>query len=436
MRLGELLTEAGVVSADQIDHAVAAQHGTPVRLGTILIRHGVVDPDVVAAALGKQKGVPAARRAHFENMDRSAAAKVDPAIARHVRAVPLGVSTKGSQVLVVAMADPDDIAAIDELQFASGMRVRPVAAPMYFIGQCLDQLYPEPEPKPEPVPSPEPEPKAQPQPAHDPFAPAPALLDPIPLANPSQAAKPATPTLAPETGPGAFPAGEPTSSAPSTAFQGTSESVYTIAGVAIALAGVLAFAIAVKSKGCVPDGSKGMDGNHYITHLGLEVQFPEEGGWKYMNRKNDSRSQFGITVKGSYFYRGGTSNDPDLALVVGLMDAGGRLPDPIPDQAFQRMLDGARQNMRTFGNEEMTLRAGQCEVVHLRTPQTGLCTGTATYKGSRRNLALYLWADSGQLIIAIVLTRDPLDEVRAEYEAIVGSIHVPRGDTADEPEDE
>jgi len=124
-----------------IDKALRSQGGLGGRLGTNLIELGVVDPDTVANALARQKGVPAARRKHFEQVDKSILNLLPKHLAERHSAIPLGVTQKFGQELVVAFMDPDDISAVDEVGFASSMRVRPSVAPEYYMIHYLDRLY-------------------------------------------------------------------------------------------------------------------------------------------------------------------------------------------------------------------------------------------------------------------------------------------------------
>jgi len=116
--LGDLLLAAGVVKRVQLDAALAEQRSCRERLGVLLVRSGV-DPEQVARALADQLRLPYA--APPLAPEAAALRLVDAALATRRRVVPLHT---GERSLTVAMADPLDAAAVDDLQFQTGRRVR------------------------------------------------------------------------------------------------------------------------------------------------------------------------------------------------------------------------------------------------------------------------------------------------------------------------
>jgi type IV pilus assembly protein PilB len=120
--LGQLLLVRGAIGADMLASALEEQRRTRERLGEVLVRWGV-DPEVVARALADQL-----RLGYAEPPIRpepAALALVDSALAARLRVVPLALSERG---LRVAMADPLDANALDDLQFRTGKRVEPLVA--------------------------------------------------------------------------------------------------------------------------------------------------------------------------------------------------------------------------------------------------------------------------------------------------------------------
>lgn len=141
MQLGEILKHSGVVTDQQLATALQYQRSHRERLGSALIKLGFADNDAVATALATQKDVSAARAKHFARIDAATVGLMDRRIAARLHAVPLGIATKQYKELVVALRDPDDIAAIDEIAFATGYRVRPVAAPELIIDEAIESHY-------------------------------------------------------------------------------------------------------------------------------------------------------------------------------------------------------------------------------------------------------------------------------------------------------
>jgi type IV pilus assembly protein PilB len=129
--LGQLLLAGQHITEDQLGQALRQQRSSRERLGAILIRQGLA-PRCVAQALAQQL------RLSFVDPplrpDASALQLVDRATAVRLRVVPLSVREK---LLRVAMADPLDVAAVDDLQFRTGKRVEPVVAEAAAIESAL-----------------------------------------------------------------------------------------------------------------------------------------------------------------------------------------------------------------------------------------------------------------------------------------------------------
>ncbi|HEY8470632.1 MAG TPA: ATPase, T2SS/T4P/T4SS family, partial [Longimicrobiales bacterium] len=133
--LGQLLLADGVVDAAELAGALEEQRRTRERLGAVLVRRGL-DARHVARALARQL-----RLAYAEPPlapDRAALAAVDRGLAVRLRVLPLAVD---GRTLRVAMADPLDTAAVDDLQFQTGRRVEPVVTTPRAIAEGLAAAY-------------------------------------------------------------------------------------------------------------------------------------------------------------------------------------------------------------------------------------------------------------------------------------------------------
>ncbi|MFW6080000.1 MAG: hypothetical protein ACODAE_10285, partial [Gemmatimonadota bacterium] len=133
--LGRLLVDAGEIDDRELAEALLEQRGTRERLGEILVRRGV-SPDAVARALAKQLRLPYAAAPLEPEPD--ALARVDRSLAVRVRAVPLRVTGRG---LRIAVADPLDAAAIDDLRFQTGGRIEPAVAAPAAVDRALAEAY-------------------------------------------------------------------------------------------------------------------------------------------------------------------------------------------------------------------------------------------------------------------------------------------------------
>jgi type IV pilus assembly protein PilB len=134
--LGQLLRETGAVTAEALEKALEAQKGSGVRIGDVLVRMGATDEESVSRALAIQLGLPFG--APPLQPEPEAVAMVRRELARAHRVVPLKVSAR---TLVLAMADPLDLAAVDDLRFQTGRRVDAVVATATAVSEALDLAY-------------------------------------------------------------------------------------------------------------------------------------------------------------------------------------------------------------------------------------------------------------------------------------------------------
>ncbi|MDI6900511.1 MAG: ATPase, T2SS/T4P/T4SS family [Anaerosomatales bacterium] len=123
-RLGELLVAAGLVTRAQLDHALQVQVAEGGKLGQILVRQLIVDEDDIARTLAEQKGLDHVSLTTYP-VDREATSRIPERIARRNLVIPIGYED-GS--LVLAMADPLDVEAIDDVKVSTGLGVIPVVA--------------------------------------------------------------------------------------------------------------------------------------------------------------------------------------------------------------------------------------------------------------------------------------------------------------------
>src|SRR5262245_4104086 len=129
--LGRLLILGGAITEAELSSALQEQKATRERLGEVLIRRGT-DPERVARALAQQLRLPYAQPPL--RPEPAALKVVNRALATHLKAVPLVVVEKGLRVAVV---DPLDLAALDDLEFQTGKRVQPLVASAAAVQNAL-----------------------------------------------------------------------------------------------------------------------------------------------------------------------------------------------------------------------------------------------------------------------------------------------------------
>ena len=137
-RLGELLLESKRLTPEQLDRAIAEQRRTGQMLGATLLRLGFLAEGELLALLQQQLGLPLVDLEQAA-ADEAALAKIDEAMAKKYLALPLEI--EGRKTLVVAMADPLNVAALEDLRFHSGMFIRPVLAAPSQITQAIERFY-------------------------------------------------------------------------------------------------------------------------------------------------------------------------------------------------------------------------------------------------------------------------------------------------------
>ncbi|HXQ26039.1 MAG TPA: type IV-A pilus assembly ATPase PilB [Candidatus Acidoferrales bacterium] len=136
-RLGEILVKDSLISADQLKQALDYQKKNGGRLGTCLVKLGLVSDDDITAVLSRQYGVPSINLKFYE---------VDPAVIKLVpqetavryQIVPL--SRVGS-TLTIAMTDPTNVFAMDDIKFMTGFNVEPVVASESAISEAIHKFY-------------------------------------------------------------------------------------------------------------------------------------------------------------------------------------------------------------------------------------------------------------------------------------------------------
>ncbi len=135
-RFGDLILADGLVTQEQFEQALAEQKKTGEKLGEILVRLGLITEDQLVHFLSRQYGVP---EVTFPEKIAPEIIKLIPArIARKYGVVPIG-RTIGSVTL--AVADPTNLSALDDVAFMTGLKVVPAIASPSIIRQAIERYY-------------------------------------------------------------------------------------------------------------------------------------------------------------------------------------------------------------------------------------------------------------------------------------------------------
>jgi len=137
VRIGELLLKEKRISAEQLQEALTYQRTTGGKLGANLVKLGFVKDEEITALLSKQYGVPSIALNQFE-IDPAVIKLVPGETARKYQIVPL---SRAGATLTIAMTDPTNVFAMDDVKFMTGYNVEPVVASETAVLESIDKYY-------------------------------------------------------------------------------------------------------------------------------------------------------------------------------------------------------------------------------------------------------------------------------------------------------
>ncbi len=137
-RLGDLLLEQKIITPDELAAAVNEQRRTGQLLGATLLRMGVVTEETIVRCLQRQLGLSLVDL-NDVLVDEQALALVKEDVAKKYGAIPIEI--EGRSTLLVAMADPLNVAALEDLRFHAGMFIQPVLARPSQINEAIERYY-------------------------------------------------------------------------------------------------------------------------------------------------------------------------------------------------------------------------------------------------------------------------------------------------------
>ncbi|MBT0653004.1 type IV-A pilus assembly ATPase PilB [Geomobilimonas luticola] len=138
-RLGELLVRNNLITKEQLAKALDEQKESAgqLRLGSILIKNGLISEPDLTSFLSKQYGVPSINLAEFE-IDQAVIKIIPVDIAQKYQIVPVN---RAGSTLIIAMSDPSNIFAIDDIKFMTGYNVEVVVSAETAIKTAIDKYY-------------------------------------------------------------------------------------------------------------------------------------------------------------------------------------------------------------------------------------------------------------------------------------------------------
>lgn len=140
VRIGDILINEGILSPEKLDEALALQKEKKKRLGEILVEEGFITDETMANALCHQLGYA---RADMNNtrIPDDLISMFEPDILKKYSAIPYMYDDRNVNVVLMAMSDPMDMLAIDDLSMICNRMIQPVVATPREIMLAIDKYY-------------------------------------------------------------------------------------------------------------------------------------------------------------------------------------------------------------------------------------------------------------------------------------------------------
>ena len=136
-KIGEMLIKSGIISQEQLQEALKLQKTQGGRLGFNLVKLGFVKEEDITSLLSEQYGVPAIHLEHFD-IEEDVIKLIPPDLAQKHLLIPI---ERTGSTLTVAMVDPSNMAAIDQIRFMTSYNVEPVVASEASIRAGIEKYY-------------------------------------------------------------------------------------------------------------------------------------------------------------------------------------------------------------------------------------------------------------------------------------------------------
>src|SRR5262245_15305199 len=137
VKLGELLLKENMVTPQQLQEALSYQKRNGGKLGKSFVTLGYVRDEEITSLLSRQYGVPSINLEHFE-VDPGIIKIIPAETARKYQILPL---SRSGATLTIAMADPTNVFAMDDIKFMTGYNVEPVVASESSLEDAIEKYY-------------------------------------------------------------------------------------------------------------------------------------------------------------------------------------------------------------------------------------------------------------------------------------------------------
>jgi type IV pilus assembly protein PilB len=136
-KLGEILVRENLITSQQLREALEYQRASGGRLGSNLVKLGIISDDVITAVLSRQYGVPSINLELFQIEDETIKL-ISHEVALKYSVLPI---SKVGATLTLAMADPTNVFAMDDIKFMTGLNVEPVIASEASLTIAIGKYY-------------------------------------------------------------------------------------------------------------------------------------------------------------------------------------------------------------------------------------------------------------------------------------------------------
>lgn len=136
-KLGEILVRENLLTPQQLREALDYQRTNGGRLGSSLVKLGMISDDVITAVLSRQYGVPSINLDLF-HIEADVIKLISQEVALKYTVLPI---SKVGATLTLAMADPTNVFAMDDIKFMTGLNVEPVIASEASIQMSIGKYY-------------------------------------------------------------------------------------------------------------------------------------------------------------------------------------------------------------------------------------------------------------------------------------------------------
>ena len=140
IRIGDLLVEAGAITEEQLQEALAKQKESGGRIGNVIMEMGFISRELLITVLTTQMGIDYIEL-RAAKIDENVLKLVPDKMVNQYKVMPIGFAEDNPNILRLAMADPMDLVAIDDISISSNLQVEPVLAFEDDIQECIGKYY-------------------------------------------------------------------------------------------------------------------------------------------------------------------------------------------------------------------------------------------------------------------------------------------------------